>query len=250
MCDLFLLGQELLLTVRGQPVIYYGDEQGMVGTGNDMGAREDMFPSRAPKFRDLALLGTTRRGGDDKFDVEHPFYKVIHSLASLRTSSPALARGAMLVRDAKQPHLFAFSRIERNERVEFLVALNNSRTEVANATLATCQPAGAAFERIFDSRDPNAAASPALIAGAEGRVTLAGAASIHHLEGQGSITGAKLATDNPLCRACGSTTLSFTERTEVGQIIPERGTARGNRGRRRIRRGDLHVGTGIAAEPI
>ena len=45
--------KELLLTVRGQPVIYYGDEQGMVGIGNDMGAREDMFASRAPAFRDL-----------------------------------------------------------------------------------------------------------------------------------------------------------------------------------------------------
>jgi len=117
MCDLFLLGQELLLTVRGQPAVYYGDEQGMAGTGNDMGAREDMFPSQSPKFRNLPLLGTTKTGADDKFDTGHPFYRTIRTLANLREANPALSRGAMLVRGTSDPHVFAFSRIERSERV-------------------------------------------------------------------------------------------------------------------------------------
>ena len=157
------------MTVRGQPVIYYGDEQGMAGTGNDMGAREDMFPSRAPVFRDLALLGTTRRGGDDKFDVGHPFYRTLRTLANLRTSHPGLARGAMLLRGGGGPSLFSFSRIERTERVEYLVAVNNSRTDAAVAALDTCQPAGAVFHEIFDSRSPDTpGAGGCLSAQAEG----------------------------------------------------------------------------------
>jgi glycosidase len=172
MCELFLLGQELLMTVRGQPVIYYGDEQGMVGIGNDMGAREDMFASRAPKFRDLALLGTTRRGGDDKFDVNHPFYRTLRTLSLLRIGNPALSRGAMLVRDAGQPHLFIFSRIERSERVEYLVALNNSRTQTVTGSVATCQSQGAGFGVVFDSRSPDPSGAPVLVAGDGGTVSV------------------------------------------------------------------------------
>jgi glycosidase len=172
MCDLFLLGQELLFTVRGQPVIYYGDEQGMVGTGNDMGAREDMFPSQAPKFRNLPLLGTTRTGSDDKFDTGHPFYRTIRTLANLRMANPALSRGAMLIRGTSDPHVFAFSRIERSEKAEYLIALNNSRNDTITTKLATCQPAGSAFRCVFDSWDPHPADSPVLAVSEAGSVAV------------------------------------------------------------------------------
>jgi glycosidase len=223
MGDLFLLGQEMLLTVRGQPIIYYGDEQGMVGTGNDMGAREDMFPSRAPVFRDLALLGTSRRGGDDKFDPDHPFYRTIHTLAALRASSPALSRGAMLVHDGNQPHLFAFSRIERTERVEYLVALNNSRTETVGANLATCQPDGGTFSRIFDSQPSGADAGKPLTASAGGKV----AVSLAPLQCVVWRAAAPLPTSiaSPAVRFAaptGGSTLVFSSRAAYGHVIPVR----------------------------
>jgi len=223
MCDLFLLGQELLLTVRGQPVVYYGDEQGMVGTGNDMGAREDMFPSRSPQFRDLALLGTPRRGGDDKFDTGHPFFRTIQTLADLRTANPALARGAMLIRDGHQPHLFAFSRIERGERVEFLVALNNSRTETVSARLSTCQPTGAGFRRIFDSRNPGPAAHPPLEADVDGKVTVE-LAPLQCVvwKALGPLPAPASPPSVRFARPASGTTLSFHARSVYGHIIPER----------------------------
>ena len=31
---------------RGNPVVYYGDEQGFTGSGGDQDARQDMFPSQ------------------------------------------------------------------------------------------------------------------------------------------------------------------------------------------------------------
>lgn len=164
------LGYGLLFLVRGQPVIYYGDEQGMVGIGNDMGAREDMFASHAEKFRSLSLLGTTRTGADDKFDEHHPLYRLLQALSALRASHPAFARGSMLMRPSGDPGVFAFSRVERSERVEYLVAANRSRTAAATVTLATSQPAGASFQGLLDSRDPGKPGLPALAVDASGAV--------------------------------------------------------------------------------
>ena len=36
----------LMFTLRGQPVVYYGDEQGFIGDGGDKDARQDMFASQ------------------------------------------------------------------------------------------------------------------------------------------------------------------------------------------------------------
>ena len=44
------LAHVMLLTLRGAPVIYYGDEQGFIGDGNDNDAREDMFATRTPRW--------------------------------------------------------------------------------------------------------------------------------------------------------------------------------------------------------
>jgi len=161
-------GHALLFLVRGQPVVYYGDEQGMIGRGgNDMQAREDMFAAQAPDFKNATLLGTTRTGADDKFDPTHPFYRFISSLAALRDSTPALSRGAMILRPTDQPGVFAFSRIERSERVEYLAAFNNSRSADATVMLQTSQPAGTALQRVIATGD-----QAALTADAQGRVSV------------------------------------------------------------------------------
>ena len=69
-----MLGHVLMLTARGVPTIYYGDEQGFVGDGDDQDAREDMFASRVAVYNDNELLGTERD----------------HRAAELRHRSPAL----------------------------------------------------------------------------------------------------------------------------------------------------------------
>ncbi len=145
------LGHGLLLLSRGQPVIYYGDEQGMVGTGNDMAAREDMFPSQAKGYRELALLGTTRTGTDDKFDQGHPLYRLIATLAKLRAEHPALAGGAMTLRDAGRDDVVAFSRVERAQQVEYVAAFNRSRTERATVKIPTGSGARMTWKTIFNS---------------------------------------------------------------------------------------------------
>lgn len=170
---LVTFGHGLLYLARGQPVLYYGDEQGMVGRGgNDMQARESLFGSRAPAFRDAPLLGTARTGADDKFDPAHPFYRFFARLGALRAAHAALRTGAMLPRLTAEPELFAFSRIERGERVEYVAAFNASRTRTLRAAVPTSQPAGAALRRLFDSRAPDAAAAEVVGADAEGRLAV------------------------------------------------------------------------------
>lgn len=170
LAGLVKLGHGLLYLSRGQPVLYYGDEQGMVGRGgHDMQAREDMFASRAPDFQNAPLLATARTGGDDKFDPDHPFYRFFAKLAGLRAAHPALRTGAMLLRDSGQPGIFAFSRIARGEKIEYLVALNNSRHEQLTASLPTSQPDGAVFQLLFDSLT-GSGSTATMTADAAGRV--------------------------------------------------------------------------------
>ena len=45
------LAHALMFFARGQPVIYYGDEQGFTGDGGDKDAREDMFANAVPSTR-------------------------------------------------------------------------------------------------------------------------------------------------------------------------------------------------------
>ena len=54
-----MLANVLLMTARGVPTIYYGDEQGFVSDGGDQAAREDMFASQVASYNDNVLIGTS-----------------------------------------------------------------------------------------------------------------------------------------------------------------------------------------------
>ncbi len=44
------LAHRLMYLSRGNPVVYFGDEQGFTGAGNDQAARQDMFASQDPEY--------------------------------------------------------------------------------------------------------------------------------------------------------------------------------------------------------
>ena len=48
------LAHELLFLTRGQPVVYYGDEQGFAGTGGDQSARQTLFPTQVARVPEPA----------------------------------------------------------------------------------------------------------------------------------------------------------------------------------------------------
>lgn len=114
---------DLLFLTRGIPVVYYGDEQGFTGDGGDKAARQTMFASQVPAYLDDAILGTEAGHADDRLDPAHPLYRHIAALAELRRTHPALNRGAQITRLAKDG-VFAFSRVDRQERIEYLVIVN------------------------------------------------------------------------------------------------------------------------------
>jgi glycosidase len=123
------LGFDLLFMARGVPTVYYGDEQGFVGDGGDQLARQDMFPSVTPEYVDDDNIGTDATPADDNFDQTHPLYLWVSDLAALRSANPTLQTGAQIIHLAEGP-LFAFSRIDRVDRVEHVVVANNSTLTV------------------------------------------------------------------------------------------------------------------------
>lgn len=217
------LGHGLLYLSRGQPVIYYGDEQGMIGRGgNDQQARESMFASRAPAFATAPLLATTRTGADDKFDAQHPFYRLFSELGAVRAAHPALRTGAMIPRATTQPGLFAFSRIDREEFVEFIVVMNNSRTETLSSAIATSQRPGASLRLVFDSRTADLCEKPPITADADGRIDISVAPLEFAVWRADSPLGAASAPQINFIAPGTGATLEFHETEIDGLIFPSR----------------------------
>ncbi|NJC83352.1 pullulanase-type alpha-1,6-glucosidase [Planosporangium mesophilum] len=152
-----VLAHELMFLGRGQPVIYSGDEQGFTGPGGDKDARQDMFASKTPDYLDDPLIGTDRTHAVDSYDPDHPVYRAIGKLADLRKRHPALRDGVQVTRYAATgPGVFAFSRFDPAQRVEYVVAVNNAPT----AQTATFGSYGGSFDRIYPAGGQQVASAP------------------------------------------------------------------------------------------
>jgi glycosidase len=122
-----MLANAMLLTLRGVPTIYYGDEQGFVGKGGDQDSRQDMFASKVASYNEEKLLGTRSTTAQANFNPDHPLYHEIAQLAHVRTSHRALTRGLQLVRySSDKPGLFAVSRFDPASGREMLLLFNTS----------------------------------------------------------------------------------------------------------------------------
>ncbi|MFI6943122.1 pullulanase-type alpha-1,6-glucosidase [Streptomyces sp. NPDC050418] len=121
----YRLANELMFLSRGNPVVYYGDEQGFTGAGGDKDARQTLFASKTADYLDDDQLGTDRTHADAAYDPEHPLYRQLAGLAKLRAAHPALADGVQEERYAKDS-VYAFSRTDPKSRTEYVVAVNNA----------------------------------------------------------------------------------------------------------------------------
>jgi glycosidase len=123
------LANSLMYLTRGQPITYYGDEQGFIGSGGDKDARQDMFATMTQQYADEKVLAAPS-GSMDRYDTTHPLYRHISALSSLRAAHPALADGAQIHRYATDgPGIYAFSRFDKERNREYLVVANNATTE-------------------------------------------------------------------------------------------------------------------------
>ncbi|WP_256251878.1 pullulanase-type alpha-1,6-glucosidase [Streptomyces sp. yr375] len=142
------LANELMFLSRGNPVVYYGDEQGFTGSGGDKDARQTMFASKTPDYLDDDEIGTDRTHASDAYDTAAPLYRQISALAKLRAANPALTDGVQTERYAADgPGVYAFSRNGTSsgkskatgtgtDTTEYVVAFNNAGT-ASEATFET-----------------------------------------------------------------------------------------------------------------
>lgn len=135
------LANELMFLSRGNPVVYYGDEQGFTGSGGDKDARQTMFASKVADYLDDDEIGTDRTHASDSYDTSAPLYKEIAALSKLRQDNPALTDGVQTERYAADGSgVYAFSRTSTGaDRTEYVVAFNNADT-AKTATFATGSP--------------------------------------------------------------------------------------------------------------
>ncbi|MBT2504770.1 pullulanase-type alpha-1,6-glucosidase [Streptomyces sp. ISL-98] len=118
------LANELMFFSRGNPVVYYGDEQGFTGAGGDKDARQTLFASKTADYLDDDQLGTDRTHASDAYDTEHPIYRSIAKLSELTKDHPALRDGVQQQLHA-EGSVYAFSRTDAKGRTEYVVAVNN-----------------------------------------------------------------------------------------------------------------------------
>ncbi len=121
--DRLELGNALMYLWRGNPVVYYGDEQGFAGTGGDKLARQDMFASRTPEYAAEDLVGSDRTGAVDNFRTDHPLYRQLKDLAKFVDGDPVWREGNQALR-LVQGDVIAFSRTARKQQVEHVVVAN------------------------------------------------------------------------------------------------------------------------------
>ncbi|MFI1563280.1 pullulanase-type alpha-1,6-glucosidase [Streptomyces sp. NPDC020490] len=131
------LANELMFLSRGNPVVYYGDEQGFTGSGGDKDARQTMFASKVADYLDDDEIGTDRTHASDAYDRTAPLYRQIAALSKLRKANPALADGVQTERYAADgAGVYAFSRTDARTGTEYVVAFNNA-AEAKTATFPT-----------------------------------------------------------------------------------------------------------------
>jgi glycosidase len=143
------LAHELMYFLRGAPVVFYGDEVGMIGTGGDQQARQDMFPTQVDEWQTQDRVGSPPIGTGSSFDVHNnPLETLLPQLAAIRAANPALESGASIVRYAHQG-LLAVSRIDASAHREYLV-LTNSGTSATPLTVSTATPSSS-WTAVFGS---------------------------------------------------------------------------------------------------
>ena len=157
------LAHELMFLTRGQPVVYYGDEQGFAGTGGDKDARQTLFATEVGEYANQALVTGENAGSVDRYATDAPLYQHIAALAELREAHPALDQGAQIERYVTNgAGVYAFSRVDRDEKVEYLVAVNNAN-EAKSADVPTLT-AGGVFTPLYGTDGPGVTADAAGVA--------------------------------------------------------------------------------------
>lgn len=153
--DRSALAHALVILGRGVPVIYYGDEQGFTGDGDDRRARQDMFETRTAAYADDRRIGAAA----GPFDRNADLYRRIAGMTRARAEDARLRSGRVVVRTADQtPGILALSRLD--DAGETLVVFNTA-TEAKTVNIAV--ELGSASWRAVLGQCPGMAAAPGAV---------------------------------------------------------------------------------------
>jgi len=113
--DKMRLAFAVLLTMRGMPEVYSGDEIAMTG-GDDPDNRHD-FPGGWPRAKQDAFSSRT--------PAQATMHDWVEKLLTLRKEYPALEEGAMQVL-AAQKDVLAYARVNPDQAQKLLIVVNRS----------------------------------------------------------------------------------------------------------------------------
>lgn len=122
------LAHALLFTLRGNPAVYYGDEFGL-GGGGDQQARQDLFPTQVIQWKTEARIGGTPIGSGSSFDSTNPIQDTIKEVTALRSSDSAFTAGPQIIR-LTGSGILAFSRINPDTGIEYLCVFNSGNSAI------------------------------------------------------------------------------------------------------------------------
>ena len=122
------MAHALLFTLRGNPAVYYGDEFGL-GGGGDQLARQDLFPTQVTQWKNESRIGGSTIGNGSSFDTTNPLQDTIKTLTALRSSDDAFTSGLQVIRVASNG-LFIFTRINPTTGAEYICAFNSTGVDV------------------------------------------------------------------------------------------------------------------------
>jgi glycosidase len=127
------LTNAVMFLLRGAPSVYYGDELGLIGSGGDADARQDLMSTTyMDQWQTEERVGAGARGTKSLLSSKnetHPLFVYIKSLQTLRNTYPALKDGATIARMASDK-VAAWSRIrldgtKADSRREYVVVTNS-----------------------------------------------------------------------------------------------------------------------------
>ncbi|MDO6427127.1 alpha-amylase family glycosyl hydrolase [Thalassotalea sp. 1_MG-2023] len=122
------LASAMTFFLRGVPVIYYGDEQGFIGTGDNHNARQDMMPSKVATHNAQKLLETTASTAQDNFDISHPLFTYFAKLAALYHQHETLRVGEQeVILTQNKAGLLILRKQDKQD--DYLIAFNTAIAE-------------------------------------------------------------------------------------------------------------------------
>ena len=116
------IAHALLYAIRGLPIVYYGDEFGMIG-GRDKAARQSLFPTEVIEWQREPRIGMASIGSDSYFERSHPLHETLKELAGIRALFPGLRDGFQELRFARNG-VVALTRVDSEREVELLFLFN------------------------------------------------------------------------------------------------------------------------------